>query len=377
EDLTTRLKDKILLERMTDKFLHYTEQFFQQLDHAREKETFLTISRSFVRIIPELIRRDHYPEVLRILETFKRHFHQKMMWSLIAGQVIEEIGGGSIPVLLEERFLTGRKEVRNAILPVFISLEIGAIPHLLSILKKSADQWVRKNACEALIEIGPVAAIHLLKALELQQASNETTGDILRVLGEIKSEEWKAPLAKILDRYVSHEHPKLRAQALHTLCQIEGPGAEGAFLKALSDPIVEVRKRAVWCLGMIKSAQGMERMIDFLEQASSSSEEDPVETQIYHALGLSGNMRIKGRTIEEIVLGVLEKRGIKQWWNPFQKNLLHESSMGAICDTLGKIGTVGSLKVLSQLAKVRDVSWAPKAREALERIEERKNLLRS
>ena len=97
--------------------------------------------------------------------------------------------------------LTGKKEIRNAILPIFVSLEIGAIPHLLSILKKSEDQWVRKNACEALIQIGPVAAIHLLKALEQQQTSVETTWDILRVLGEIKSEQWKAPLSKILSRY--------------------------------------------------------------------------------------------------------------------------------------------------------------------------------
>jgi hypothetical protein len=74
EELTPRLKDKILLERMTDKFLRYTDQFFQQLDHAIEKETFLTIALSFVRMIPELVQRDRYPEIIRILETFKRHF---------------------------------------------------------------------------------------------------------------------------------------------------------------------------------------------------------------------------------------------------------------------------------------------------------------
>jgi hypothetical protein len=371
DDVTPHLKDKILVERMTDKFLNYTDQFFQQLDHAKEKENFLTISHSFVRMIPELIRRDHYPEILRILETFKRHFHQKMMWSLLAGQVLEEIGRGSIPALLEEKFLTAKKGGRSAILPIFISLEIGAIPHLLSILKKSDDQWVRKNACEVLIQIGPVAAIHLLKALEQQQTSLETTGDILRVLGEIKSEQWKGPLSKILSRFVSHNHPRLRAQALQTLCQIEGPGGEEVFLRAMDDPSLEVRKRAVGCLGMIKSPLGVERMTEFLEQTSSSPQEDPLETQIYHALGISGNMTIRGRTIEQILLDVLQKRGMKQWWNPFQKNLLNESSLGAICDALGRIGTPESLKTLIQLAKARDVPWASKAKEACKRIEER------
>ena len=183
---------------MTDKFLSYTDQFFQQLDQATEKEKFLSVALSFVKIIPELIRRDRYPEILRILETLKKYFHEKKMWALLAGQILEEIGKGTIPLLLQEKFLTGKKETRTAIVPIFASLEVGAIPPLLTILKTSEDQWVRKNACEALIQIGPVAAVHLLKELNQQQTSVETTRDILRVLGEIKSREWKAPLMELL-----------------------------------------------------------------------------------------------------------------------------------------------------------------------------------
>jgi hypothetical protein len=366
---------------MTDKFLGYTDQFFRQLDQAKEKETFLSVASSFVRIIPELIRRDRYTEVLRIIETFRHHFEQRKMWALLAGRVLEEIGQGSIPVLLEERFLTGKKEVRVAIFPVFVSLEIGAIPHLLAILKKSEDQWVRKNACEALIQIGPVAAMHLLKELERGQISVETTCDILRVLGEIKSEQWKVPLSKTLRQFVSHEQTKLREQALHSLCQVDGPGGEEVFLRSLNDADLDVRKRAVWCLGMIKSSRGIERMFEILNHistgASPQTQGEQLETQIYHALGISGNMTISGRTVEQILLQILEKRGIKQWWNPFQKNLLSEPSLAAVCDALGKIGTVESLTILSQLAKDREGSWAPRAREASRRIEERTSLSKS
>jgi hypothetical protein len=48
EDLTPALKNKILLERLTDKFLSYTDQFFLQLDQAKEREKFLTVALSFV-----------------------------------------------------------------------------------------------------------------------------------------------------------------------------------------------------------------------------------------------------------------------------------------------------------------------------------------
>jgi hypothetical protein len=376
EDLTPALKNKILLERLTDKFLSYTDQFFQQLDQATEKEKFLSVAISFVKIIPELIRRDRYPEIFRILETLKKYFHEKKMWALLAGQIIEEIGKGTIPLLLQEKFLTGKKETRIAIVPIFASLEVGAIPPLLTILKSSEDQWVRKNACEALIQIGPVAAVHLLKELNLQETSVETTRDIFRVLGEIKSREWKAPLMELLRRYTAHENPKLKEQALHTLCQVGGSEGEEIFLANLSDPDLDVQKRAIWCLGMIKSTRGVEKMMGKLKQISTtpSPNMDQLETQIYYAFGTSGNLTVEGKTLEQILLEILEKRGLKKWWDPFQKNFLTDRSLGAIFDALGKIGTKESANVLNKLEKSLKDPLIPKMKETLKKIGERTTL---
>jgi hypothetical protein len=376
EDLTPVLKNKILLERLTDKFLSYTDQFFQQLDQATEKEKFLSVALSFVKIIPELIRRDRYPEIFRILETLKKYFHEKKMWALLAGQIIEEIGKGTIPLLLQEKFLTGKKETRIAIVPIFASLEVGAIPPLLTILKTSEDQWVRKNACEALIQIGPVAAVHLLKELSLQETSMETTRDIFRVLGEIKSREWKAPLMELLRRYTAHENPKLKEQALHTLCQVGGSEGEEIFLANLSDLDLDVQKRAIWCLGMIKSTRGVEKMMGKLKQISTtpSPNMDQLETQIYYAFGTSGNLTVEGKTLEQILLEILEKRGLKKWWDPFQKNFLTDRSLGAIFDALGKIGTKESANVLNKLEKSLKDPLIPKMKETLKKIGERTTL---
>lgn len=373
EDLPPALKEKILLERLTDKFLKFTEQFFEQLDQAKEKDKFLTLAGSFVKMIPELIRRDRYSEVLRIIETFRKHFHLKKMWGLLSGHILEQIGSGIIPQMLAEKFLTGKKEVRSAIIPLFASLEIGAIPYLLNILRKSDDQWVRKNACEVLIQIGPVAGAHLLKELEQQQISVDTTCDILRVLGEIKSQEWKGPLMSLLKRYVTHESPRLREQALATLFQIGGKEGEEVYLSGLNDSSLEVRKRAIWCLGMMKSVKGSERMLDLLKQISAAPapEMDPIETQIYHALGSAGPMTHEGTTTEKVLLDILEKRGMKQWWGLLQKNPLSEEAIGALCESLGKIGTEESLKILTKLGKSKEGSEIPRIREAIKKIEGR------
>jgi HEAT repeat protein len=373
EDLSPELKDKILLERLTDKFLAYTAQFFQQLNQAKEQEAFLAAAGSFVKMIPELIRRDRYSEIHRILETVKFHFHQKTMWALLAGHVIEEIGRGEIPLMLEEKFLSGKKEIRSAIIPVFASLEIGAIPHLLSILRKSKDQWVRKNACEALIQIGQVAAAHLFKELNQPQSSVETTCDILRVLGEIKAREWKAPLTEALKKHALHGPSKLKEQALHTLCQVAGREEEEIFLSSLDDPDIEVRKKAVWCLGIIKSQKGAEKMMEILKQISATPSPDleQLEAHIYYAFGSLGNLLIEGKTAEQFLLQILEKRGIKRIWGLFQKNLIDDASLSAICDSLAKIGTKESIGPLTRLGKTREGPWIMKLKEALKKIEQR------
>jgi HEAT repeat protein len=201
----------------------------------------------------------------------------------------------------------------------------------------------------------------------------DTTRDILRVLGEIKSREWKAPLMEILRRYTSHENPKLKEQALHTLCQIGGSEGEGVFLASLSDPDLEVRKRAISCLGTIKSSKGVEKMMGMLKEVltAPSPQMDQLETQIFYAFGTAGNLTVEGRTLEQILLEAIEKRGLKKWWDPFQKNLLGDITLGAICDALGKIGTEESIPFLNKLEKSLKGPLIQKVKEALKKIEER------
>ncbi|MDO9351610.1 MAG: HEAT repeat domain-containing protein, partial [Deltaproteobacteria bacterium] len=213
----------------------------------------------------------------------------------------------------------------------------------------------------------------LLKELERQQTSVDTTCDILRVLGEIKSREWQAPLTKVAKSFAAHEHSRLREQAIHTLCQVGGPEGEQIYLSSLNDSDMEVRKRAVWCLGMVKSTQGLGKMVEMLKELSAtpSPQSDKLETHIYLAFSLSGNIAIEGRTSEQILIEVLEKRGIKGLLGFLQKNPLTDASLAAICDTLGKIGTGESIKALTRLEKSQKGSLVPKIREAIKKIEDR------
>ena len=127
---------------------------------------------------------------------------------------------------------------------------------------------------------------------------------------------------------------------------------------------------------MIKSVKGIGKMVGILKELSvtPSPQLDKLETQIYLAFGLSGNMTIEGRTSEEILIEVLEKSGIKGLLGFLQKNPLSDASLSAICDPLGKIGTKESINLLTKLGKSQKEAPILKIKEALKKIEERMSL---
>jgi hypothetical protein len=124
---------------------------------------------------------------------------------------------------------------------------------------------------------------------------------------------------------------------------------------------------------MLKSSNGIAKMMEILKQIPPppSPKMDQLETQIYHAFGTAGNLTIGGNTLEAFLLQVVEQRGIRRWFGLFEKNSLTDAALGAICETLGKIGTKDSVKILTHLGKSREGPWTPKVKEALRKIEER------
>jgi hypothetical protein len=114
-------------------------------------------------------------------------------------------------------------------------------------------------------------------------------------------------------------------------------------------------------------------MMDILKKISlaSSPQTNPMETQIYSAFGIAGNLTVEGRSLEQVLLEILEKRGLKKWWDPFQKNLLTERTLGAILDALAKIGTRESVEFLNRLEGSLKGPLTPKLKETLTKIGER------
>jgi len=376
EKLPPATQQKIKLEYLANKFLRYSHSFFNQFDKIQDKEKYLQVARSFTKLIPELIRRDRYEHILKIITHIDRHFNEKKHLSIYAGQILEEIGRGEIPQALKEKFLTGKKEIRLAIAPIFLKLHVGSVPYLLSLSTESNDQWVRKNACEILVQIGSSAINFILNELNKKEIGTESTIDIIRVLGEIKSDEWVQPLSNTLRAYLNHENPNLREEALWVYYKIRGAEGEELYLPLLNDPDPGVQKKAIQCLGRIKSERALERFFEVLKKAEDfpSDRIQQIEARLFSALGFYGNVeRPEIGSLEDFLLQTLDRRlslgpltFLKRKRNP-----LSEEAVEAICETLGRIGTAKSRPILEKLEKQHGALWNKRADEALRKIAER------
>jgi len=176
---------------------------------------------------------------------------------------------------LKGKFLAGKEEIRQAIAPILVKLHAGAVPHLLSLLTESNDHLVQKHACEILAQIDTSAINLILDELDKGEIATRSTIDIIRVLGEIRCDEWIQPIAKSLRTYLNHENPHLRAEALGVYYKIMGGEGEELYLGLLNDSDIGVQKRAIQCLARIKSETALQKFLEMFKKAEAVPSEKP------------------------------------------------------------------------------------------------------
>jgi HEAT repeat protein len=197
-------------------------------------------------------------------------------------------------------------------------------------------------------------------------------------LGEIKSDEWIQPFASTLRSYLNHENPRLREEALGIYYKVMGGKGEELYLDLLNDTDIGVQKRAIQCLGGIKSEIALEKFLEILKKAEDvpSDKDLQIESYLFSALGFYGNVPLPEiGSLEDFLLGTLDRRlslgSLPLKFLKKKKKPLSEGAVAAMCETLGKVGTDKSRAILRKLEKQKDRRWKNAAEEALVKIAER------
>ncbi len=233
-----------------------------------------------------------------------------------------------------------------------------------------------KSACESLLEIDPSHINLILHELKNEGRGAESAIRIIRALGDMRSDEWNQPVAEALQSYLNQENPRLREEALGGYFRVMGEGGERVYLALLSDVDIAVQKKAIQCLGRIKSEMALEKFLQILKELEDAPSEKghQIESTLFAALAFYGNIEGPGEgSLEDFLLDTLERQvslGPLKFLKK-KKSVLSEGAVAAICGTLGKIGTDKSRPILEKLEKQDNMMWKNRAGEALREIEER------
>jgi hypothetical protein len=377
DQLSQDTQRRIELKRFTEEFLRRSSTLFKNFESIQNREEYLQIGQSLAIIIPDLVRSDRYDEVLKLVDHLDRHAQEKKEVSTYAEQMLEEISQAGLFQELKAKFRIGKKELCEAVAPIFLKMRRRSTVHLLALSKESSEHLVRKLAYELLVRIDPCAVDLILAELQGRKAATGFTIDTIRILGEIRWGVWNQAVANALKGYLTHGSPHVREEALGAYCRIRGVEAEKLCLALLNDPDLGVQKRAIQCLATMRSRHGLDIFVAMLKKMEDATDgkNEQLEARLFRALGFYENIeRAIVDSLEDLLLGRLVRHlsfgsSTLSFLKRKEGNLSGEA-IAAICETLGKIGSAKSRATLQKLGK-GDSALREKAEAALGRIAER------
>ncbi|MGD9011263.1 MAG: HEAT repeat domain-containing protein [Desulfobacterales bacterium] len=248
---------------------------------------------------------------------------------------------------------------------------------LSTVLTGSDDRQARKFATDALIRQGKMAEQWVIKALGKTDQPWYLLRNALMILRFVSNSEKGVDRAR---SFVSHAHPRVRDEALHTLLALKAADAEQLVVNALADPDDKVQWRATTTLSELAplSEASVARIVEMIQ---TEIPEDH-EAAATHSRRVCNIIRSLGAVVTIKNIQSIESAivSIAQQINSQKKGLLQRlkrsssppqtAILSAAIATLDKIGTPHSVAFLEKLAGSR-TEQAEAAREAMQSIQSR------
>jgi hypothetical protein len=369
EALPPALQAQVRLERDADRFLAQRVALLKRFEATSAPEAYRTQADALLRLIPELLRRNLLDEMLGLVTLFRGHAALGGARAAVAEGALGRLTTGDVAITLKQKFLTGKKEERVVLATAYQALGEAVRPQLVAILREARDGWVRKNAAEVLLRMGPEAAELVVGELRGAQLSAAARPEVLMVLGEIRCE---APsLLPALHHFTRDPDPRTREEAVWTLCRLRGAAEESVFLQLLDDPDLEVRRRAIRCLRAARCKSGLDKVVALLARVEHEAELEPLEPALYSALPeLADAAQARGGGAEQFLLERLKQTSAHGLLAALHrpKRPLSEEAFRAVCEALGALGTPSTYDALVELAKRAKDPERERLIQALQRI---------
>ena len=269
-------------------------------------------------------------------------------------------------------------QARQIINDILSRLDAQGIEVLCGILADSDDRGARKEAMATLVEQGDHARGWVLNVLDDPDQKWYLKRNALMLLAQMARGREDIDRAR---SHLSHQHPRVRDEALNVLIALKSEGVETAILKAIDDADEKVRWRAMNSLQDIAplSESAIATLLGRIKSGMEQNEEelDPGTlkkvAQLLRAMGALGSFQ-NPEQVETAILDTAEKSSgrRKGFLQRFKKT--DDSDQAAVFNAaitaLGQIGSELSKTFLEKLADGKS-PHAATARIALEAIQGR------
>jgi HEAT repeat protein len=384
EELPDPVKDHVNTLTLVKDYQESHDFYIEKFAGTDKQDDILLFLRLFRRILPFLLEQRQYDLISffnrAVLAKFQDHpeFRESGLAPLRAPtQFIWKDSINILGGLFEEE----TKEARDTIQRIVKLLGPAGVTILVHILVESENKYARRSAVDALVGMGEIGRTAIIKIL----TSPANRWYVYRNALLAFSRLGRADEVVLVARFLSHENPRVREEAVATTGVLEGAAAEPKLIRALVDPDLAVRRRAVMCMGStpLTSPKAVAALVaivsldaePFAEQKRELTE---LKVEAIGALSSIGNRPVgDGRTVEEVLLDQVMPE--KKWGRKILEKItpvIKKKEQDYILQTaalkaLWKVGTDRVLPGLSEFAAKADTVMVNRTKETMRQIQMR------
>ncbi|MGH9886733.1 MAG: hypothetical protein ACREBE_14475, partial [bacterium] len=369
EDLPAVLQEKLAVQKKADRFLQGWRHHLQVFDDVRTAATYRKHLTLFLLVFPEILSRFELDVAVKIALVVARHravgdgFPGRQA---IAGEWLEAFGTSLAGAEIAWQITAADKIRREALLTLCGVLGHGGVPILFKALSDCPTRSIRLELVEALVGLREQTSRFLAAELEKKNIPWYYQRNLLSLMGRVGDESDLS----LVGFFLSDRHPRVRLEALLSVCALDPGASEKMLVWALSDADADIRGVAVRQL-VQRHSTAPELFDHFRSVLWRIVEVDDAQIQQVCSL-LSTYQAGEGHDLAvDLLLEVLQEQDQpKGFWSILNKGQDSDVVKIAACQTLGRMRAQKAVRVLLKLTDSKSRTLKQTATQALRYIQQ-------
>ncbi len=254
--------------------------------NSLDENAYRKLERSLSKLIELYSEKGDLEKVLDLLNSLKTQSLQGQ-WSVHAVVMMRRIfSADKINIKIVDALRRDGRKQRESAFKLTNALRSFIIPHLLDALSEESDTSIRRFIISLLTSVKSDAVDHI--ARRLGESSWYIIRNMLYLLRECRGSSCTLEVKKFLE----HELPLVRLEALRTLLSFQDPVANDYVIKLLSSDVSKLQKGAIKLSGDYRIKNAVPHLVKLLQEKDIIGKKTQIKRMIVRALGRIGDSRV-------------------------------------------------------------------------------------